>query len=94
MSRLFMSLADPLAELKTVPADVAWKLVGTLFRQTTSMIAGASVFIVLGVVGFIGTGSLLYLAGLAYAVSTLAWRYWQTRRYARARESATFGTPA
>jgi hypothetical protein len=89
MLRLSIALADPLAELKTVPADIAWKLVGTLFSQTTSVIAGASVFMVLGMAGFIGTGSLLYLVGAVYAASACAWRCWQIRLYARARQSAT-----
>lgn len=86
--RSFSHLADPLSELRSVPDEVAWRLVGTLFRQTYSMIVGASVFMVLGVVGFIGTGSPLYLGGLTYALACCAWRYWQTRVYTRARESA------
>lgn len=82
-------LAGPMAELEAVPADIAWKLVGTLFRQVTSMIAGASIVIVLGFVGYIGTGSYWYLIGMAYAAATLAWRYAQSRAYVRSPGSAT-----
>ncbi len=81
--------SDRLNELNKVSPEVAWKLVDTLFRQTMSMFAGASVFMVLGVVGYVGSGSLWYLAGLAYTVCVFLWRFWQTRLYARSRDSAT-----
>jgi diguanylate cyclase (GGDEF)-like protein len=82
-------LANPLLELDAVSPDVAWKLVDTLFNQTTSMISGAAVFIVLGVVGYVGTQSPWYLAGLAYTLCVFLWRYRQTRLYARTRDSKT-----
>jgi hypothetical protein len=82
-------LSDRLIELDTVSPDVAWRLVDTLFGQIVSLVGGASVFIVLGVVGFIGTGSPWYLAGLAYTLGMFVWRFWQTRRYARTRDTAT-----
>ncbi|HXW71286.1 MAG TPA: diguanylate cyclase [Methylocella sp.] len=76
-------------EPDAVSEDIAWKLVDTLFRQTTSLISGASVFMVLGIVGFVGTGSLWYLGGLAYTFCVFLWRFGQTRIYARSRDSAT-----
>jgi diguanylate cyclase (GGDEF)-like protein len=82
-------LFDCKTELETVSSDVAWKLVNTLFCQTISLISGAAVFMVLGVVGFVGTGSLWYLGGLAYTACIFIWRFWQTRLYARSRDSAT-----
>lgn len=81
--------ADRLTGLDELPADIAWKLVDTLFQQTTSLIAGASVFMVLAIAGFVGTGSSWYLGGLVYTVSACAWRFWQTRVYSRSRDSAT-----
>src|SRR4051794_31222008 len=82
-------LANPLSELGLLSPDVAWKLIDRLFRQTTSLIVGASVFMVLGVVGYIGTGSSWYLGGLAYTFCIFLWRFRQTRLYARQRDSAS-----
>jgi diguanylate cyclase (GGDEF)-like protein len=82
-------LPNPLLELDAVPSDVAWKLVDTLFCQTMSMISGAAVFMVLGVVGYVGSGSPWYLGGLAYTTLVFLWRFWQTRVYTRSRDSAT-----
>ena len=82
-------LSDRLTELDTVSPEVAWKLVDTLFGQTAAVIMGASLFMVLGVVGFLGTGSPWYLAGVAYTAVVCIWRFWQTWAYARARASAT-----
>jgi diguanylate cyclase (GGDEF)-like protein len=75
-----------LTELDALPPDVARKLVDTLFHQTASIVGGASVFIVLGLVGFVGTGSPWYLA---YTTGMFLWRFWQTRRYQRAPDAAT-----
>jgi hypothetical protein len=82
-------ISDRLSELEEVSPDVAWKLVDTLFRQTTSMISGATVFAVLGVIGYLGSGSPWYLGGLCYTVCVFIWRFGQTRRYARSRDSGT-----
>jgi hypothetical protein len=87
--RAVPELSARLTGLDTLPPDVARKLVNTLFRQTASLVGGASVFIVLGLVGFIGTGSPWYLVGLAYTTGTFLWRFWQTRRYRRAPDAAT-----
>jgi diguanylate cyclase (GGDEF)-like protein len=84
-----LRLAAYRTELDTVSAETAWKLVDTLFRQTTSLVIGAAVFIALGAIGFVGTGSRWYLAGLLLAVFTFALRLWQARAYARSRDSAT-----
>lgn len=81
-------LPDRLIQLDEVPPDLVCKLVDTLFGQTTSMLVAAAVFMVLGVVGFAGTGSLWYLIGLLYTASVCAWRFGQTRLYARSRDSA------
>ena len=78
-----------LTELEALAPDVAWELVGTLFRQTTAMVSAASVFMVLGIVGYISTGSRWYLVGFAYIFCVFVWRFRQTRLYARARDSAT-----
>lgn len=85
MSRLM----DRLTGLHALPADVARKLVDPLFHQTGSMIGGALVFMVLAIVGFVGTGSSFYLVGLAYTVLACAWRFRQSRHYIRAPRSAT-----
>ena len=53
------------------------------------MIAGASVFMVLAIVGLIGTHSPWYLGGLMYTAGVCGWRLWQTRVYARSRDSGT-----
>ncbi len=82
-------LALRLSELDTIPSDLVWELVDTLLGQTTSILVGAAVFLVLGVVGFVGTGSPWYLVGLLYTGSACAWRVSQARRYARSRDSAT-----
>ncbi len=82
-------LPHRLAELDALPTDLVWKLVEALFGQTTSMLVGGAVCMVLGVVGFVGTGSPWYLVGLLYTVATCAWRFWQARLYARSRDDAT-----
>ena len=82
-------LSDRLTGLDTVSPEVAWKLVGTLFGQTVSLVMAAAVFMLLGVVGFVGTGSPWYLAGMAYTMCVFIWRFWQTRAYARSRDHAT-----
>ena len=76
-------------ELETVSPEIARRLVDTLFGQKTSLVSAAAVFIVLSLVGFVGTGSLWYLGGLGYTLWVSVWRFQQTRRYASARDSAT-----
>lgn len=78
-----------LAELESVDQDVAWKLVQPLFAQTSSLVSGAAVFSILGVVGCVAGGSSLYLAGVAYTLLVVVWRLAQARRFQRARDSAT-----
>ena len=78
----------PVTELDAVSPRTACKLVNTLYQQTTSLVAGGAVFMALGLIGYIGTGSRWYLAGLVLAACTCMLRLWQTRRYMRAPDSA------
>nr|WP_294545220.1 diguanylate cyclase [uncultured Rhodopila sp.] len=75
-------------ELDAVSPRTARKLVDTLYQQTTSLTAGGAVFMALGLIGFLGTGSRWYFAGFVVAACTCMLRLWQTRRYARAPDSA------
>jgi diguanylate cyclase (GGDEF)-like protein len=77
------------SELDTVPSETAWKLIDTLFQQTISLFISAAVFMAIGLIGFVGTGSRWYLAGLAFAAYMYVLRRAQARAYARARDSAT-----
>ncbi len=83
---------QPLTELDAVSPRTARKLVNSLYHQTTSLLAGGAVFMALGLIGFLGTGSHWYLAGFLLAASTCALRLWQSRRYARAPDSASLST--
>jgi diguanylate cyclase (GGDEF)-like protein len=76
-------------EFDGISAETAWKLVDTLFQQRSTLFVGALVFVALGLIGFFGTGSPWYLAGMAYANGTYALRLYQTHSYARARHGGT-----
>src|SRR4051812_21170981 len=76
-------------EFDGISAETAWKLVDTLFQQRSTLFVGALVFVALGLIGFFGTGSPWYLAGMAYANGTYALRLHQTHSYARARHGGT-----
>jgi diguanylate cyclase (GGDEF)-like protein len=81
--------ADRLSELDKVSPEIARKLIDTLFSQTSSLLSGAVAFVLLGLIGYLGTGSPWYLAAFVLAACILAWRLRQWRAYARARDLAT-----
>jgi Diguanylate cyclase, GGDEF domain len=78
-----------LNELNAVSPKIAWKLVDTLFRQTKVVLLGAVIFLLLGVIGFAGTGSLWYLGGAAGCVAICAARVLLGHRYVIRRDSAS-----
>lgn len=78
-----------LNELDGVSPDVTWKLVDLLFQQTKVVILGAIVFLLLGAIGFAGTGSLWYLGGAAVCLAVCAARFIVGRRYVARRDSAS-----
>jgi diguanylate cyclase (GGDEF)-like protein len=78
-----------LNELNGVSSDVAWKLVDSLFQQAKVVILGGVIFLLLGAIGFAGTGSLWYLGGAAVCVAICAARFIVGRRYVAWRDSAS-----
>ena len=87
-----MRLSGRLRDLDGVGPEIAWKLTDSLFRQTGSLAIGYAAFALLGAIGYIGTGSVWYLAGLLYATIGGVWRLWQNRVYAASRGSAAAET--
>ena len=83
-----MRLTDRLDELNQVSPEIAWKLVDTLFEQTSALVVGAAVFMLLGLIGFVGTGSFWYLGGLIASAAICGWRLWQAHVYQLFRDSA------
>jgi diguanylate cyclase (GGDEF)-like protein len=81
--------ADRLSELDKVSPEIARKLIDTLFSQKGSLLAGAVSSVLLGLIGYFGTGSPWYLAACVVAACIFAWRLRQGRAYARGRDSAT-----
>lgn len=76
-------------ELGAASPRIARKLVDTLYNQSSSLVIGASIFMMLGLIGFLGTGSFWYLGGLAFSFSMLLWRLWPCRVYSRNPGGAT-----
>jgi diguanylate cyclase (GGDEF)-like protein len=76
-----MPLRPKRSALETVSPEIAWKLVDTLFCQTTSLFIGAAVFMMLGLIGFTISGSFWYIGGLAVVLCTMLWRLWQGYSY-------------
>lgn len=85
MSGLF----DCRAELESVPPDIAWKLVDSLFGQKSSLLIGATVFMTLGLIGFVETGAAAYMFGIAFCTAISAWRLTQIWSYRDARDRLT-----
>lgn len=74
---------DPFAQFARVPPAVAWKLLGLMFGPVGPIVIGGVVFMLLGLAGFVGTGSVWYLAGSAAMLLVAASRIvqsWQFRR--------------
>jgi diguanylate cyclase (GGDEF)-like protein len=78
-------------ELETLPQTVARRLVAPLYQQPLTMVMGAAMFMTLGVIGFLGTGSPWYVAGTAASLLCCVWRLWEIRQY---RQRAAWATPA
>lgn len=78
-----------LAELETVPPDIARRLVDPLFHENTALIVGTLIFVLLGVICFYATGSTWYLAGAAATLFPTAWRLRMARIYRRDHSALT-----
>jgi hypothetical protein len=44
------------SEFEAVSPRIARRLVDTLYNQASSLVIGASIFMMLGLIGFVGTG--------------------------------------
>ena len=82
------SRREPPDILKTLSPAGARRLVDTLYSQTASLLIGAAVFMLLGVIGFAGRGSLWYVGGLAFSFVLYSWRLLEARAHARVRNTA------
>lgn len=87
MRRLF----DSLAGFDGLPQDIAWVLVDRLFRDTAALIAGALGVMAFGTVGYVRSGSMWYLAEVAYSVLVLIWRMRQRAAFMRAGRTGSPG---
>jgi diguanylate cyclase (GGDEF)-like protein len=74
---------DLLGQFGRVPPAVAWKLLGLMFGPVRPILIGGGVFVLLGVVGFVGTGSAWYLAGSAAMLLVAASRIVQSVQFRR-----------
>jgi diguanylate cyclase (GGDEF)-like protein len=75
------------AELHEVPPSTAWKLIDPLFNQVGAIVAGAAMFIAVGLIGFTATRSPWYLAGIGASAAGGIWRLQQILSYRRHRDS-------
>ncbi len=78
-----------LAGIDRLPEDIVWRLVESVYSQRAAVVVGALCCALLGAAGYVGTGSLWYLAGVIYTAVITAWRLTQMHAFHRSRESAT-----
>ena len=78
-----------LSELNEVSPAIAWKLVDTLFTQVRITLIGASMFMLMGLICFVQTGSRWYLGAIAYSGMICALRLLQARDYACDRDAVS-----
>jgi diguanylate cyclase (GGDEF)-like protein len=75
-----------LPDLVELPPQIAWTVVDTVYSQTQALVLSAAAFILLGVVAFVDTGSVWYLAGSLFSGLTAAWRIFLFYDYRRNRD--------
>ncbi len=75
--------SDLLGQFGRVPPAVAWKLLDLMFGPIPPVVIGGGVFMLLGLIGFVGTGSAWYLAGSAAMLLVAAARIVQSLQYRR-----------
>jgi diguanylate cyclase (GGDEF)-like protein len=72
---------DLVGEVGRVSPSVGWKLLGLMYGPIKPMAIGGAVYCVLGLIGFIGTGSPWYLAGAVAMLLVPAARIVQSRQF-------------
>ena len=75
----------PLTDLTGVSPGIAWKLTDAIFQQANSLIIAVAVFILLGSIGFFGSGSFWYLAASAFFSANGVWCLTLMHRYKTSR---------
>ncbi len=74
---------DLLGRFGRAPPSVAWKLLDLMFGTIGPVLIGGGVFMLLGLIGFVGTGSMWYLEGSAAMLLVASSRIVQSVQFRR-----------